>query len=650
MPEKTKIIDRLGETALLLPGALNDALAANDRVKYFFTLLQAAVEHAERPDAPAADLSPERRVAGVEDATLDGIAEAAHKTGDGRYAIPQAGAVHAAIAHAIEDLIAPFDYADGREADPNQTFRARLAALLDALAAPIDDTVPAGYVASATHGDRDAGDSLHILVMDAHKALNRLQGIIAEEIIDGAKAYRIGDGDRALIGAFMAGVNRTAPLKFGHPGLGTTATRHGGRLLIQNDIGTTDAHVLVVAVADMTVTVTYTDIHRERLTFFENLFSSFPTDWHNATSQDVKGFEKSSYFTGTGIFTASNGEELAAYLSFLGSRLVYLIDWNKARKRLRYFVKNSDGIDILSWAATHDVGHRGFLVLGGEYLVFEAIEYAAGPDLHYGERLEDVLGSEPACEYLRFVLRAAALGLRQGRSERIIKDEIKAELLRYFQSAREGLLSVAIDHAAYVHELANAVRDGLLHVKQADARERLGRLAVRAQGWERKADDLTNRGRAMARHVKGPGPVPLLLEQADDAADDLEEAAFILTLVPDVDPADALIAPLFRLGDEVVDASRQFIRCLESAQSLHRGGAHEDTADFLSALDRVVAAEHAADRIVRDVVAALVRHSDDFRELHLVSSLSQSMESATDALAASAHVLRDYILEDVLNQ
>ena len=51
----------------------------------------------------------------------------------------------------------------------------------------------------------------------------------------------------------MAGLNRTAPLKFDHPGLATTATRAGVRLVIQNDIGMTDAHVIVLHVEGLTV-------------------------------------------------------------------------------------------------------------------------------------------------------------------------------------------------------------------------------------------------------------------------------------------------------------------------------------------------------------------------------------------------------------
>ena len=40
-------------------------------------------------------------------------------------------------------------------------------------------------------------------------------------------------------------------VKFDHPGLATTAMRSGPRLTIQNDIGETDAHVVVIAVEEL---------------------------------------------------------------------------------------------------------------------------------------------------------------------------------------------------------------------------------------------------------------------------------------------------------------------------------------------------------------------------------------------------------------
>ena len=91
-------------------------------------------------------------------------------------------------------------------------------------------------------------DGLHRLVMDLHKALNRLAATCAQETLAGAHVYGLLPDDRPAIEAFMRGLEATKKLKFGHPGLATTATRTGKRLTIQNDIGETDAHVVVIAV------------------------------------------------------------------------------------------------------------------------------------------------------------------------------------------------------------------------------------------------------------------------------------------------------------------------------------------------------------------------------------------------------------------
>ena len=129
------------------------------------------------------------------------------------------------------------------------------------------------HIDAMTSGARGAGDSLHLVVMDAHRAINKLQAATALETLAGAHVHGLSPPSRRLVAAFMEGLNRTAPLKFNHPGLGTTATEHAGRLLIQNDIGTTDAHVLVIRVDGLAVTLTYTDVHRARLKFFQGLFT-----------------------------------------------------------------------------------------------------------------------------------------------------------------------------------------------------------------------------------------------------------------------------------------------------------------------------------------------------------------------------------------
>lgn len=119
--------------------------------------------------------------------------------------------------------------------------------------------MPGGYVDELTWARRDRGDSMHLLVMDAHRGLVRFQAKIASQSVDGAAVYGLAGGDPDLVAAFMAGVHETSPLRFDHPGLGTSATRSGARLLIQNDLGTTNAHVVVVSVEALTVTITYSD-------------------------------------------------------------------------------------------------------------------------------------------------------------------------------------------------------------------------------------------------------------------------------------------------------------------------------------------------------------------------------------------------------
>ncbi|HUD50223.1 MAG TPA: hypothetical protein VMR03_01815, partial [Parvibaculum sp.] len=282
MPVKSLMMDELGERALLLPDLLAQALAANDRVKFLLTLLQTAEHRADRPDLPASDLSAERRAAGVSDAAFDGALAAARREADGALHLPGAGALRRAVLDGIAAMRAPLALADVLD---DESFAKREAALATSLPSFDGDLIPAGIIDAITFADRARGDSLHILVMDLHKALNALQGELSEESIDGARVWRIDEDDRTRVAAFMRGLSETAPLKFDHPGLGTTATRAGGKLVIQNDIGTNDAHVLVVHVEGLTVTLTYTDIHTQRAAFFQSLFRAFAVQWDDTRTQ-----------------------------------------------------------------------------------------------------------------------------------------------------------------------------------------------------------------------------------------------------------------------------------------------------------------------------------------------------------------------------
>jgi hypothetical protein len=213
-----------------------------------------------------------------------------------------------------------------------------------------------------------------------------------------AAAYGIRDADRMLIAAFMEGINRTAPLKFDHPGLAATATRVGDTLVLQNDIGTTEAHVLVIHVTGRTVTVTYTDVHLPRLLFFQSLFEGYDVHWQD-TLAPGHGHARGVYYLCVRSYTARSGSQLRGYLDHLGSRLVFLIDWNRARKRLRLFVSRRAAIEVLKWAADGNIGHMAWLKAGGEQLIFDAMSFAYGGQLSPGERLDDLLTESRACSF-----------------------------------------------------------------------------------------------------------------------------------------------------------------------------------------------------------------------------------------------------------
>jgi hypothetical protein len=60
----------------------------------------------------------------------------------------------------------------------------------------------------------------------------------------------------------------------------------------------------------------------------------------------------------TGTFSAPNEAALLRILAHLGSRIVFLIDWNHMRKRLRGFVDKTRAIEVLKWAAERPLATR----------------------------------------------------------------------------------------------------------------------------------------------------------------------------------------------------------------------------------------------------------------------------------------------------
>lgn len=650
---KERIVGELGEQELLLPTMVNEALAANDRAKYLMTLLQLAREHADQPDLAATDLGQERLACGVADTELDAIVGRSCKETPDTYLIPAARRVQGLLIEDVRRMLAPLAGQDvpaplggDRPAAP---YRERLQQLLTQTPCLAEDRVSGESLDRLTSGQREAGDSLHLLIMDLHKELNRLQQQLATETIDGAQVYGVHEDDRPLIAAFMAGVNRTRALKFDHPGLGTTATRSGERLLIENDIGLTEAHVLVVHVECGHVRLTYTDVHIDRLVFFQNLFDRFDVHWQDTVSRRASGLREDLYHLCLGTYEVRDRADLLAYLTFLGSRLVFLIDWNRTRKRLRNFAPRRVCLEVLRWAADHDYGHCGFLALGGEQLIFDALETAGRLPLRPGGQLSDSLGPERTADFLKFTLKTASLGLRASQSEFLIRDEIGAELRRYIDTVHQRWLEWASEHASLVVELALAARDTMMAVGLGRDRDRERRTVLQARKWEHRADELVRRCRMAQSRGDARGPVLDLLVAADDIADALEEGIFWISLLPDAIAA-GMADPLNDLAGLVVQGAQEYLKAVENARVLHRGSPREQVDDFLGAVDRTLTVEHQADEARRRTQADVLSFAGDFKQWHLANSIADRLEEATDSLLRSTLVLRGYIFSEVLRR
>ena len=644
MVAKVEIVEQLGEGAVLLPGLIEAGLAANDRLKIRLTLLQEASAQAATPGRPAPSLERELRSVGLADPVFVATVPGARRIDAETFFAPGGEALAAGAASDLAQMLRPIEAAEREGA---AALGARVEAALAALPGFKGDRLAHREVAELASARRGGKDTLHLLVMDLHKALNEVAAATAVEEIDGARAHGLDDGDRTRVRAFMAGLNRTARLAFGHPGLATTAGRAGPRLTIQNDIGATDAHVIVVHVDGLDVTTTYTDVHRVRAKFFMSLFEGRDVEWSPlAENQDRRLAKGEVFYLLDGVHHARDADDLDRFLNFLGSRLVFLIDWNKARKALQAFISKDEAIDLLVGAAEREDGHRGFLELGGADLVFEAVRRAAAGRIPYGAPLGTALGEKECAAFLHNVLHLASEGLRDGRSTRFIRDEIQADLSQRLDSAESELLAVVLRHLGLTRTLAGAI-ETLFEAKGLAGLEERVSLARRAKQIEGKGDRLTVAAREIFVRVRDADDLLSVIDQVENATDGFDEAAFLISLLPADAATDGLGAPLGELAGLARHCAAELVRAVEAARRLPEG-ARADAAFALQCVDAVLDAERDADAAERAAISALMRAPvpvGDARALVLGIEIAQTLEEATDRLAHAAMSLRNRVLQ-----
>jgi hypothetical protein len=507
-----------------------------------------------------------------------------------------------------------------------------------------DDQVTSATISGLTALSRNGHDTVHQLMIDMHGELNTLLAAVSAETIDGASTYGLTDGDRVLVRAFMRGVNETAGLKFDHPGLATTAAHDGTRLSIQNDLGSTESHIIVIHVEGLAATVTYTDVHHARVRFLQQMLQPHGVTWAAAPRAAGAAYELS-----VGRYSAETSVHLERYLQYLGSRLVFLIDWNRARKRLARLVSKSEAAALLKWAAESNLGHRAFLQAGDVRLVETAFARAMPLQARFGVRLDEMLGRESARLFLMAVLRAASSGLSAGQSLYLIQDKVEAELLRYVETPERHALSGAAEQAMLIAALADHVRHEFVRRAMGEAGDEAVRTRDLARRWMVRADEMQRQEDRAVECAGDPHHLRPLLSEAGAAARALEEAAFMLPLIPAAIDVKTL-SLLESLAELVGTTAREYVRGLEEGRGLLPTSDHADVDGFLVTIDHLVDCGRQASLSRRAITERLVRGSGDWHELYVVTTMAQGFERAAVRLARCGSIVRDQVLHTRLRQ
>ncbi|MBZ9797268.1 DUF47 domain-containing protein [Mesorhizobium sp. ES1-4] len=401
--------------------------------------------------------------------------------------------------------------------------------------------------------------------------------------------------------------------------------------------------MLVAQVEGLVLTLTYSDLHRQRFGFFQELLSQIGAKWSAVGSRMTEALNSGdAYYVGTAAFECADEAALHKALQGLGARIVFLIDWNRARKRLRQIVGKAGSIAVLNECARREIGHRGWLEAGGETLIFAAMEAVGSDYFRIGDTLDAVMGAASAREFLVEALAASSLAMQQHQPVSRIADSIRLLLIRHIRRHHDEFALLS-EHASFCHALAEGIRDAIAHGHERSTKD-AEKLARRAKAWERQADLLVMSSRERAERNPRWLPFTRLIERADDIADAMEEAAFLFSLIAENHnkgwPGDVREG-MRQLAEKTLQATQDHVKLLVIASGLGEGSDASDHEEFIAVSWRVLNAEQQCDQLLRDVRRLLVRNIDDAATLGLGTDFAAALESATDALLATAYGIRD---------
>ena len=267
----------------------------------------------------------------------------------------------------------------------------------------------------------------------------------------------------------------------------------------------------MVTITGLSALVTYTDVHPRRIRFLHDMLRPYGVQWSAVSVSPGADYDVSA-----GRFTAATSEHRERYLTFLGSRLVFLIDWVRARKRLAPHLTKPVATSLLKWAADHNVGHCAFLQVGDLGVIDAVLERAAPVHLRPG-RLDEWLGADAARGFLMDVLRVTSSGLATGRSLSLVEDDIEAALLEHRQTADASSVQTEAGHATIIAALTERVRHTLANAFSDESLLDSARTAELAKRWSARVDQLVVQACRRLDRFSVPGSARVA-RRADGAA------------------------------------------------------------------------------------------------------------------------------------
>ena len=135
------------------------------------------------------------------------------------------------------------------------------------------------------------------------------------------------------------------------------------------------------------------------------------------------------------------------------------------------------------------------------------------------------------------------------------------------------------------------------------------------------------------------------MNRIEEVVDELEQAAFIASLLPEDTGAD-LLKPLTELGAAALAGTETAAAGVDAASEVPEGH-RVDSEDALAAVGRLIDLEHKADDTERIVTTQVLRGKIDLPHSLAALELARALERATDRLASFGHLLRAHVLADL---